>query len=288
MAEIGSIIPLECDGSPREIYVRGHFVTPEEQQHVISIVADYLQEEFEWRYDDYQVPRLSVGPCLYARWVFDGSDSEYGTPLFAFRTYTEKQRGAFAITAVYDQDQLDQEERQRLDIEEWEVRAHAFLMTWFPEITDLSLDGYNKRAVFRLPEMEQQISWHDSGEDSIWIANMDCAKWKAHYSSRKQPKHLMEDYTMSNQDAAKWTVDRLHALAAEAGITPDTAWFLDDANTIVAYDPADKRRDKTKDAVIVAFDSDQHEPKEGHVKLLAAAPQLVALALRLLRNREPK
>lgn len=300
MVAIGSVIALsEDNGSPRTVYVRGHFVTPEEQQRVIDIVADHLREEFEWRYDDYEVPRLSVGACLYARWVFAGSDrdDDYGNciHLREFRTYREKQRGAFAVTAVHDQDQLDREEWQKQDEEEWEVKTHTFLLTWFPELTELHLDSYNRSAEFNLPGMKYGISWHEpncsSLEDEPWtigVTNADHDMWNLRYASRRPPKHLLKEYAMSNQHAAEWTVERLLTLIEEAEITSETVWSLEDEATIATQEDTNKAKKKQESTPIAIFDLDQHEPKAGHAKLLSAAPQLAALALRLLQEKESK
>lgn len=178
----GEVIPMQWEDPPTEWYVAGHVAfdvaIAEVQQHMDCHHLERDKEEIKYR----------LGECchLWAQWVPVDEDDvqEFG---FYLNTFKRKSKNRFAVTKVYDLDELEYHRRKEQERKECADAIEARLRKCYPEILHIETGCYTPGegwAEFTIAGIEGGVRWEEKNPFSMYVQQKDHDTWRKLYQGR--------------------------------------------------------------------------------------------------------
>jgi len=177
----GEVIPMQWEDPPTEWYVAGHVAfdvaIAEVQQHMDCHHLERDKEEVKYR----------LGECrhLWAQWVPVDEDDvqEFG---FYLNTFKRKSKNRFAVTKVYDIDEIEYRRKQKQQREERAAEVEAMLRKRYPEILTIEVAEYSdgRGAEFTIEGIQDTVGWREAHPFSVRVNLNDHEAWRRLYQGR--------------------------------------------------------------------------------------------------------
>lgn len=178
----GEVISMEWEDPPDEWFVAGHIPFDAATVAVQSFIDDYRSER------DKEPRQYRLGECrhLWAQWVPVDEDDvqEYG---FYLNTFKRKAKNRFAVTKVYDLDELDYLRKQERERGERAVAIEAMLRKAYPEILTIQTASYTAGegwAEFTIAGIDSGVRWEEKNPFCMYVNQADHDNWRRLYQGR--------------------------------------------------------------------------------------------------------
>ena len=179
----GEVLQFEWEDPPTEWYVAGHVAFDAAIATVQSLIDDYHAER------DKQPRQYILGECkyLWAEWipVDEEDEQEFG---FYLNTSSHKFENGFAVTKVYDLEELEYQRRKEQERKECAAAIEAKLRKCYPEILTIETGCYTPGegwAEFTIAGIEGSVRWDEKTPLSMYVHHKDHDTWRRLYQGRR-------------------------------------------------------------------------------------------------------
>lgn len=177
----GEVIEMLWEDPPDEWYVAGHIPFDAATTAIQSFIDNYRAER------DKEPRQYRLGECkhLWAQWVPVDEDDvqEFG---FYLHTFNRKSKNRFAVTKVYDLDEIERRRKQKQQREERAAEVEAMLRKRYPEILTIEVAEYSdgRGADFTIEGLQCAVGWRESQPFSMYVNQKDHEAWRRLYQGR--------------------------------------------------------------------------------------------------------